>query len=64
MNVKEELLYYPPALALAAASVIAKCKNYYIKLVHVMGKALTGEPSCMQIGLVFFYRVLPYIKGF
>ena len=39
-EVQEELLYYPPALALA------KCLSIYIKVFYVMGKALSGELSC------------------
>ena len=42
----------PPASALvlgavlAAASALAKCLKFYIKVFYVMGKALSGELSC------------------
>ena len=34
------------ALALASASVLAKCQIFFVKVFYVMGKALSGELSC------------------
>ena len=42
-EVQEEPLYYPPALALAAAAL---AKSLTLKFLYVMGKALSGELSC------------------
>ena len=39
-------------LALAAVSALAKCVKFYFKVFYVMGKALSGELSCMRTGLV------------
>ena len=37
----------PPASALsAAASALAKCSSFYVKVFYVVGKALSGELSC------------------
>ena len=38
----------PPvsALALAAASALAKCSSFYVKVFYVIGKELSGELSC------------------
>ena len=35
-----------PAPVLAAASALAKCLSFYVKVFYVMGKALSGELSC------------------
>ena len=43
-EVQEELLYCPPASALAAALALAK--SLTLKFFYVMGKALSGELSC------------------
>ena len=44
----------PPASALTAASALAK---FYVKVFHVMGKALSGELSC-PCDRSYFRRVL------
>ena len=49
----------PPvsASALVAASALAKCLKFYIKVFYVMGKALSGELSCpCDRSCFFFYR--------
>ena len=43
-EVQEELLYYPPALALVALSALAK--SLMLKFFYVMGKALSCKLSC------------------
>ena len=46
-----------PALALAAALALAKCLSFYVKVFDVMGKALSGELSCVHVtGLVLSVR--------
>ena len=42
------IIVLPPAsaLALAAASALAKCSSFTLKFFYVMGKALSGELSC------------------
>ena len=42
------VLHPASALVLAsrAASALAKCSSFYIKVFYVMGKALSGELSC------------------
>ena len=42
----------------AEGSALAKCLSFYIKVFGVMGKELTGELSCTQIGLVLFKQVI------
>ena len=35
-----------PASVLAAASALAKCQSFYVEVLYVIGKVLSGELSC------------------
>ena len=37
---------------LVSASALAKCKSFYVKIFLVIGKALTGELSCLVTDFV------------
>ena len=44
-------------VALPAELAVPKCYSFYIKVFYMMGKALTGELSCLVIGLVTFKSI-------
>ena len=41
-------------------SALAKCSSVYVKVLYVMGKALTGELSCPVTGLVLLATYLVF----
>ena len=62
MNVQEELLH---TIGVGCGSIVVdKMLKFYVKVFKGMGKALSGELSGMQTGLVipFFYVI--YWPGF
>ena len=46
-EVQEELLYYPGVgVDIGVGGSIGVSKNFSVKLIYVMGKAMSGELSC------------------
>ena len=53
----------PPALASVSAleSALEKCQSFYIKVFHVMGKALSDELSCPCDRSCSYFLSKPYV---
>ena len=52
MNVWEELFHDPYVRGNDTGINISKILKFYIKVFYVMGKALSGELSCLWTGFV------------
>ena len=62
-EVQEELLYYPPVSALAAAAELALAKSLTLKFFYVMSKALSWKLSCPcdRSGSTCFFRFFVFL---